>query len=215
MKPTREARFDGTFDGFREEARALLTKGVPPEAVVWVAEDDAQDTLPGLLAPVSHPPPPPAGAHGTPHVPRELMTLAEHAACHRDPHRFALLYRVIWRVVHEDHALLALVDDEDVAQLHTLERAVMRELAHLDRHLAFHVESRARGDHLVAYARPHHHVLRLLAPRLAERFLGQPWSVLTPSESAHGDGHGVHFGPGVPEDVIESAPHVADGALDH
>jgi len=57
---SREARFDGTFEGFRDEARALLTKGIPPESVVWVPEDDPQDTIPGLLAPVSHPPPPPA-----------------------------------------------------------------------------------------------------------------------------------------------------------
>ncbi len=214
MKPSREARFDGSFEGFRDEARALLTKGVAPEGIVWVAEDDPQDTIPGLLAAVSHPPPPPAGAHGTPHVPRALLALAERASCHRDPQRFALLYRVLWRVLHEEHDLLARHDDEDVAQLHALERAVMREVAHLDRHLAFHTESRTHGEHWVAYARPHHHVARLLAPRLLERFRGQTWSVLMPHESLHGDRQGVHFGPGVPEDLFDAAPSVAEGAAE-
>jgi len=121
---------------------------------------------------------------------------------------------VIWRVVHEDHALLAREDDDDVAQLHTLERAVMREVAHLERHLAFHVEPRLHGEHLVAHARPHHHVLHLLAPRLAERFRGQTWSVLTPTESMHGNGQGVHYGPGVPDDLLDAALDALDGAAD-
>jgi len=205
LRPSREARFDGSFEGFREEARALLTKGVPPESIVWVPEDDPQDTIPGLLAPVSHPPPPPAGAPGTPHIPRALLGLAERAACHRNPERFALLYRVLWRVTREDPALLGRSDDEDIAELHALERAVMREVAHLEHHLSFRIESRRHGEHFVAHARPHHRVLHLLAPRFAERFRGQTWSVLTPSESMHGDGKGVHFGPGVPDDLLELA----------
>src|SRR5690349_321604 len=75
------------FDGWRDAARGLAETGVPASAIVWEVEgEDADLFAAGAAAPA----PGPSFA-----VPRDFTSLAKAAICHRDPERFALLYKML------------------------------------------------------------------------------------------------------------------------
>jgi uracil-DNA glycosylase len=101
------------FEDWRRAARALLTASVPPESVTWIESADAVGTT-GIA--VEH------GAPAQVSVPREFVAVAERVAVHGDPSRWGLLYRVLWRIVHDDRLLLQRELDPDVIELHRLER---------------------------------------------------------------------------------------------
>lgn len=176
------------FPGWRRAARRLLAAEVPPEAVSWRV-DEAQ---PSLFEPES------VGHETSPcRVPRHLIRLAEQAALHADPDRFALLYRLLWRVTHGERTILRRTGDRDVARVEAMAAAVRR-AAHKLRTLArFREVPSEHGPRLIAWFEPEHHVLDHVAPSFAARFAGQVWSIVTPLRSAHSDGRTIRFGPGV------------------
>ena len=86
------------FAGFRARARMLLAAAVPPDAVQWstlARSDDLFDD------PASGAEPAGAAAAAPVAVPAAFLALCERVVLHRDPQRFALLYRLLWRLAHE------------------------------------------------------------------------------------------------------------------
>ena len=81
-----------TFDSWRVTARELLEKGIPPAGVLWL-DDDIQTPLFGATEPVVEPAPGPP-----PKVPAAFLEIARSACTHSDPQRWALLYRLLWRL---------------------------------------------------------------------------------------------------------------------
>ena len=57
-------------------------------------------------------------------VPRRFVETAQHVARHPAPDRWALLYRVLWRVVRQSREVMEDADDPDVKRLFVLEREV-------------------------------------------------------------------------------------------
>jgi uracil-DNA glycosylase family protein len=108
----RQAVIHPTFDDWRRMARALVVEGVSPDAVVWIEASEAVGTS-GVVAETARP-----AAFS---VPRDFIDLALRAASHPDPARWNLLYRVLWRIVHEDRQLLRRKLDPDVIELRRLE----------------------------------------------------------------------------------------------
>jgi uracil-DNA glycosylase family protein len=106
------------FEGFRLACRALWAAQVEPGQVDWrVASsgasgpgDVALDALPSSSAPALH-------------VPPRFMPLCQSAILHRDPGRFALLYRLLWRLQVEP-ALRHDPADVDWLALEAMARAV-------------------------------------------------------------------------------------------
>ena len=78
-------------DGWRKAARTLALNDVNPSDVSWRVAGDA----PELFAPTVPPPEPPPGTFN---VPARFIELADIAILHRNPERFALLYRLLWRL---------------------------------------------------------------------------------------------------------------------
>jgi uracil-DNA glycosylase len=111
----RQAVIHPTFDHWRRAARALLAAGVSPDAVTWV---EAHGTV-GTSGPGEEVT---AAAPFT--VPRDFVVLASRVATHSDPSRWALMYRVLWRIVHEDRRLLQRDRDADVMALKRMEPTV-------------------------------------------------------------------------------------------
>ncbi len=180
------------YGEWRSAARRLLAARVPPDQVGFrlaAASGDLFGTRPdpgaGHLAPGARPV----------RVPREFPTLARAVICHRDPARFALLYRLLWRLQSEPR-LLDNVADEDVYSARRLAKAVRRDTHKMKAFVRFRRTESELGEIFVAWFEPDHHVVERTAPFFARRFAGMRWSIVTPDRSAHWDGESMAFGRG-------------------
>ncbi len=209
--------FDGTFEGWRAAARGALAAGLPPLATVWQPAGDAQHGL-ALDAP-----PPNTARRATPHVqsdamrpdapaphaavPRRYLAVAALVACHRDPERWATLYRVLWRLTRggEPH-LLAVAVDPDVLHLTRMAKAVKREVHKLHAFVRFRLVRAADGtEEYIAWFEPEHDVVEQAAALFVRRFANMRWAVLTPRVSVRWDGVALAVGPGVSRREAPSA----------
>lgn len=183
------------FSGWRDQARRLLLAEVPPDRVVWTVpgEEDA-DLFARNLGPARRLPAPARDAP-PPRVPRAFLEWAGKAALHVDPQRFALLYRLIWRLQAQPR-LMEDAADNDVRRLHDLARAVRRDMHKMRAFVRFRrVEDADGSEHFVAWFEPAHHILRANAAFFVNRFTTMRWSILTPQGSLHWDGQILHEGP--------------------
>jgi probable DNA metabolism protein len=190
------------FDGWRKAARALALNGVKPSDVIWNVAGDA----PELFAPTAPPLEPP---DGTFNVSARFVELAQIAILHRSPERFALLYRLLWRL-RRNHDLLDIATDPDVAELAAMAKAVRRDEHKMHAFVRFREIGREQKSHFVAWFEPEHHIVELAAPFFARRFADMPWSILTPDVCAHWDGHAVSITPGVSQSEAPTADRLEE-----
>ena len=177
------------FDGWRKSARVLALNEVKPTDASWHVAGGA----PELFAPQA---PPLEAASGSFNVPGKFVKLAETAILHRNPERFALLYRLLWRL-RQNHDLLDIATDPDVNEIAAMAKAVRRDEHKMHAFVRFREIGREQKSHYVAWFEPEHHIVELAAPFFARRFADMPWSILTPDLCAHWDGHAVSITPGV------------------
>ena len=177
------------FDGWRKAARALALNDVKPSDVTWRVAGDAPELLEPTAPPLEPPP-------GTFNVPAKFVELAEAAILHRNPERFALLYRLLWRL-RTHHDLFDIATDPDVAEVTAMAKAVRRDEHRMHAFVRFREVGREQKSHFVAWFEPEHHIVELAASFFARRFADMPWSILTPDVCAHWDGHAVSITPGV------------------
>ncbi len=181
------------FDFWRDSARALIQARVPPDRISWIEPGGSGDLFAqgdhGVPAPTSGAPPVRAN--------RRFVNLARNAALHSDPERFALLYRLLWRLqanpgMMEDKA------DDDVRRIEELDKNVRRDSHKMHAFVRFRLveaDEAEGGDRYVAWFEPDHHILRANAGFFMRRFANMRWSILTPRGSLHWDGETMTEGP--------------------
>jgi DNA polymerase len=173
--------------GFRRAARRLIAQRVPPEAVEW--NTGAESTLFGEAVAVDGTVPPLS-------LPRAAGELIELVVCHRDPERFALLYRLIWRLLHGERSLPEVQSDPLVHRLEAMRKSVLRDLHKMHAFLRFRETTDPDGgERFVAWFEPAHDILSASADFFVERFRSMRWSILTPDGSLHWDRETLTFGP--------------------
>jgi probable DNA metabolism protein len=182
-------RIAPTFESWRTAARPLLANRVDPRNVTW---DDGE----APVLPLTDDAPPAAGTAAV-SLPRKFMQIAERVAAHRQRDRWSVLYRVAFRLAHEDRELLADAADVDVAQLLSLDQQIGRDIHKMHAFVRFKRIESEEGERFVAWHRPDHRILRLAIPFFVDRFRTMKWSILTPDESAHFDGTELTFAAGV------------------
>lgn len=178
------------FDGWRTAARSLLAQGIAPEAVDW----RVSDTSPGLF--------------DTPefvslHIPgrafsvsRDFIQLCKTAILYRDPMRFGLLYRLLWRL-QEVPELLQMSFDPDVIKARQMAQAVRRDLHKMKAFVRFReIKMQDQEPHFVAWFEPNHHIVKASAAFFSGRFTNMRWSILTPEICMHWDSHQLHYSQG-------------------
>lgn len=177
---------DADFEAWREKARALLIARMPPQDVNWGGAD-----APDLF-----------GAADAPSLetiaitaPRAFIDVARKAVLHRDPERFALLYRVLWRL-QSNRGLMEDAADSDIARIEGLAKAVRRDVHKMHAFVRFREVATEDGARFVAWFEPQHHILAESAPFFARRFASMRWSIVTPEASVQWDGQALAFGPG-------------------
>lgn len=198
--------------GFREEARSLLAHQVPPEQVDWQTAHNSDQFAQAV----------PSEGPASRHVPRAAMAivpasflrLCEIVVLHRDPDRFALLYRLLWRLVHEP-GLRSDPIDPDMLTAQQMGQAVRRDLHKMKAFVRPRpVTDRAAQPPLhLGWFEPAHHIVEAAAPWFVRRFPDQRWAILTPERSVRWTParERLEFGPGLPG--VPRAPHPEDRFL--
>jgi probable DNA metabolism protein len=131
-------------------------------------------------------------------VPASFVQDAQLAACHRSHLQWALLYRLLWRLTHGERHALRDPLDADASRLEAMVREVRRDEHKMHAFVRFRrVEDAEKGERFVAFHRPDHHIVELVAPFFVERFGTMRWSILTPDDCVHWDGATLRFTPGV------------------
>src|SRR5690606_10172649 len=116
--------------------------------------------------------------------------------CHADAARFALLYRMLWRL-QQDRALLQVRSDLDVQRLEQMSAAVRRDAHKMKAFVRFKaIVDDTGAERFAAWFEPDHYVLAQVAPFFVRRFTGMHWVVVTPFRSAFWDGEELAFGDG-------------------
>lgn len=172
------------FAGWRQAARALRDGGVPPDEVIWTVGGEGDLFADEAVAPG---PTPPAFS-----VPRSFMELAQEVVLHRSGERFALLYRLLWRMAREPD-LPHLISDLDMAKARAMAKAVSLASHKMTAFVRFRLVEDAAEESYVAWFEPPHRVTERTAPFFVRRFANMNWSILTPDVCAHWDQARLRF----------------------
>ena len=205
------------YESWRAAAKRALDGSVDPGDIFWVDGGAEQQTLPMTAAA-------PArvesgdGIKGHAHaasnpplsVPRRFVEIATLASCHREPGKWAMLYRLLWRLVHEGRSLLDVASDDDVHAVEQMAAQVRRDEHKMRAFVRFTRVEEDPGERYVAWYQPDHLIVRMAAPFFADRYPSMRWSVLTPDLCAHWDLQELTFTAGIAappnlaeEDVVD------------
>jgi probable DNA metabolism protein len=193
------------FAGWRDAARQALLAGLPPDALDWRVEgEDAPDLFvaeDAALAPAAATGAAPAP--GAPRVPRAFIGLAETVILHRDPGRFALLYRLLWGIQRQPQ-LLEDASHPDVHLADQVAKAIRRDIHKMHAFVRFREVTTPDGEaHFIAWFEPDNFIVEAAAPFFVRRFTGMRWTILTPDRTASWDGEHLTFAAGARQ---EQAP---------
>ncbi|MBH5322502.1 UdgX family uracil-DNA binding protein [Aurantiacibacter sediminis] len=182
------------FGFWRERARSLVQCDVPPDRVAWVEPGGTGS----LFSHGERRMPVPEDPNRMVRASKRFVSLAKTAIHHSDPERFALLYRLLWRLqsnprMMEDKA------DPDIRRVEELDKAVRRDAHKMHAFVRFRLveegDEPEAGEHYVAWFEPDHHILRREAGFFVRRFANMRWSILTPRGSLHWDTETLCEGP--------------------
>lgn len=185
------------FTSWRNIARQLLAHDVPPDQIAWGN---------GFF----HTPPITDSAATVTPVPKHFLELAQAVALHRDPKRWPLLYRVLYRLTHGEGNLLKIDIDDEVRELTLMQKAVTRDMHKMKAFVRFRRVEGSDPEYFVAWHRPDHYIVKAIAPWFRDRFAGMRWSILTPDMSAHWDLETLSFTPGVPRSQAPAGDQIED-----
>ena len=188
----------GDFGEWRDAARTALVARVDPRDIDWLCQD-THDLFGSGIAPA----PPTTAAPIS--VSKAFVEMAEQMICHSDPARFALTYRLLWRLQTERH-LLEVVSDPDVARARLMVRSVHRDYHKMTAFVRFK-EVSAGGDRraFVAWFEPDHFIVARTAPFFQRRFTDMDWLIATPKGVSSWDGETLRV-----SDEPADKPDIAD-----
>lgn len=193
-------QIEPTFRAWRTEARRLLAYSVHPDTVLWSDKSDAQNELFGSIAePIF------TGEMQEVSISKEFFDLARTAACHSDHKRWALLYRIAWRMAcNGEKQLLKMPNDIDTRTAKEMVKAIGRDCHKMNAFVRFRKvgEDETTGrEQFVAWFEPSHHIIEHNARFFIKRFTNMDWSILSPDQCIHWDGKTLHVTEGVAKDA--------------
>ncbi len=170
----------GTFEAWRDAARALASNGVAPDDVDWGMED-ADAGLFGAGAPL----PPPRDIK----VPKGFVTLAKQVCAHRDAGVHDLLYRVLLRCA-DTRGLLSNRADAEVQQLEAWAKNIRRDMHKMKAFVRFRevTPQGANRRQFISWFEPDHRIEELIASFFTRRFGDMDWVIVTPEVTTRFEG---------------------------
>lgn len=182
-------RFDPHFESWRNKAKQLLVSNIQPHEINWITAEggftfgeDWQDIE----------------VHETPRLHRDYFERAIVVSCFRDDSTWDLLYRIAWRLLHEQKDLLKIPIDPDIRELESRQHLVMRDVHKMKAFVRFKEVQEDGKTIYMAWHRPDHRIVRLAAPFFKDRFNGMNWVIMTEDESMSWNLETLSFSEGVP-----------------
>lgn len=195
------APVSGGFADWRETARGLISRSVEPENVVWAAQ-----TQGGLFrSELSE-----VGPQDGIRVPSKFIRLAQAVACFDDPSRWELLYRILFRLTHEDRNLLEIESDVDVSLAKRMEKAVGRDVHKFHAFVRFRQIECVGQEIFGAWHEPHHFTVERSLPFFVRRFGAMKFSIFTPKGCAHWDKKDLTFSPAADRSMAPTGDDMED-----
>ena len=164
------------FESWRAAARRFLSRGIPPDQIIWTGEDQGGLFSESTVSPDSEL-----------KVSAEFVKLAESVACVDDAAKWPLLYRILFRLRHENRQLLSIESDADVRTARVMEKAVSRDVHKFHAFVRFRRVEADGEEIFVAWHEPQHFTVERAVPFFARRFGSMKFSILTPRGCAHWD----------------------------
>ncbi len=175
-----------TYDEWRVRAREMLQKGVRPKSGSWDTTQVMLFETEVRLKPLT-----------SPKVPAEFLKMAPYVAAARDEQRWELLYRLLYRLNHENAHLLKVTVDPDVHRMNILCKSVRRDIHKMHAFVRFKRAEIEGVETYVAWHKPEHLIMELGTPFFVRRFGDKPWSIFSADGSAHWNMKTLTFGPGM------------------
>jgi len=211
-----------TFLEWRLEARALIQNDIQPKHIEWHAADSEADLLWALTPESSNRSDTNVvnvncdiegtaaitSSESTPiMVPATFVRYGKLAICHKSKDKFDLLYRLLWRISHDEPHILNMAMDADVKKLGIYCKSVRRDLHKMTAFVRFDRVAKSpnqlfkteHSDSLLNIAEPlneqvfyswfepEHNVLAQAGEFFKKRFSNSTWTIATPIGSIHWD----------------------------
>ena len=147
--------FTPNFVAWQKAARRALAQGLAPEHTIW---EELGSNQPALAVFDEHE----TQGHEPDtrfRVPKSFVESATRVACHRDPKRWGLLYRLLWRLTHGEPHLLEIVVDADVNDLMRMDKAVRHDVHKMRAFVRFRAIEHDGAEWHVAWFEPEHHIM--------------------------------------------------------
>jgi DNA polymerase len=182
--------FAPNFAAWQRAARNALAQKLSPDEIFW--EELATETPSLNLADEVE-----MAATKSFRVPRKFVELARFVSLHSDETRWALLYRLLWRLTHGEPKLLEIFVDPDVTRVFAMEKSVRHDIHKMRAFVRFREVTQPDGKWFVAWFEPAHHIVEHNAAFFVDRFASMRWSILTPDVCGHWNGDELSFTEGV------------------
>ncbi len=175
----------GTFEAWRNAARALASNDVSPGDIDWRLEGGDAGLF-GDGAPL------PSAREMT--VPAGFVPLARLVCAHRDAGAFDLLYRVLLRC-RGASGLLGNRADADVERLEGLAKNIRRDMHKMKAFVRFRevTPQGANRRAFLSWFEPDHRIEELTAPFFTRRFGDMDWVIVTPEVTTRFEGGTLDF----------------------
>ena len=192
------------FEGWRKAARSGVLASISPDQIVWCVGEgadlfatDEMVEIPTIDQPAFN-------------VSKAFVDLAKEVIIHSDPQRFALLYRLLWRLRAAPH-LLQDASDRDVDMARTMAKAIRRDIHKMHAFVRFKEVADEEGEPtFVAWFEPDHYIMEATGDFFVRRFTGMRWSILTPHRSAFWDRETLRYGPSADKSLVPSEDRLED-----
>lgn len=170
----------GTFDAWRDAARALASNEISADHVAWQMEGDAASLFGGGNAL-------PTAREMT--VPKEFVSLAKLICASRAAGAFDLLYRVLLRCRREPK-LLSNRADEQVQQLEVWAKNIRRDMHKMKAFVRFRdvTPQGANRRQFLSWFEPDHRIEELIGSFFTRRFGDMDWVIVTPEVTMRFEG---------------------------
>jgi DNA polymerase len=177
------------WDGWRKATRSMVLANVPPDEVRWSvrSHDEEGDPL--------------REEQGSFGVSKALVSLASLAIQAREPGRFGLLYRLVWRA-NAGERVLEKATDADAGHARGLAFAVRAEAHRMRTQIRYLPIEDNGGTRFLGWYEPAHYVVEANAQLIARRFPDHAFSILTPDGGTHWDGRELRFSAGVARSAV-------------